>query len=490
MFSSNDVVQFSETAKAFLSKQNINYLRAYARSVGVEKPTEKKKEDLIQAVIDIKTGRISPIEQSKRGAPLRNDYFPNEIACFIDDLVNGILLKTHLKKEKNERGVPIVLHSPDYVEEKAENFSLNPFNLGKIYRGQIQYFNNVPCLIPLNCKKAKETVIFSEKQLEDYELREGDIVTCKVKRGENALVADIVLTRNELVITPDAPYRNHFEDGIPCYPNEKIRFVKDGENNGVAMKYLDWVFQIGKGQRGCIVASPKSGKTRLLYEMAQAVRKVNRNVKLLTLLVDQSPENVAKFQAVLRDDEIVATTYEDEPEKQVFAAEFLLKRAKRLVESGRDVVLLIDAFNALAWAYNDTDASSGGKTLEGGLESKTLHYIKKFFAAARCLGEQGSLTIVGAVSSGTGNPADELICRELVSVANLDIRFNEDLAVKRIYPAFDLLASSTHNEGTLKDDDLDRYLRLIYIPNNGMEKLLKDLDESLTYENFLEKIKD
>ncbi len=487
MFEKQSLEQFVDAAKEFLSKQNINYLRAYGRSVGVEKPTEKKKEGLIQAIVAIKTGTLRPIEQSTRGAPLRNDYYPPEIPKYIEKLENLFLRKADPKHDMPARGTIFSFDSDN--RKQLEELEGNPLFIGRVHRGQLQIFNNIACLLPLDCGESQENVILSTEQMEKYDLREGDIVTCNAKQGEHAYVADKILTRNELVLTQDDARRKNFDECSPCYPKEKLCFVHSEKKNSVAMKYLDWVFPIGKGQRGCIVASPKSGKTTLLYDMAKAIPAANKSVTLLVLLVDQSPENAVKFRSLLQEDNLVCTTYEDEPEKQVFAADFLLKRAKRLVESGREVVLLIDSFNALARAYNDTDASSGGKLLEGGLESKTVYYLKKFFASARCLQEGGSLTIIGTVSSGTGNPADDVICRELTAVANLDIRFNDALAARRVYPAFDLLSSHAQNESLYQTQDLEGYLRLDYLPAYGTEKLLSALQESQSFAEFLSKIK-
>ncbi|MBQ5930462.1 MAG: hypothetical protein IIX02_06700, partial [Clostridia bacterium] len=206
-------------------------------------------------------------------------------------------------------------------------------------------------------------------------------------------------------------------------------------SSSLTAKYMDWVVPFGRGNRGLVIAPPKTGKTMFLEKISAGAATLNDDVTTLVLLVDQSPETVTQFRKVLSKDCLVYSTYEDEPERQLFVADCILKRAKRLAECGKDVLLIIDSLSALAHAYNETEESSGGKVLPCGLESKTVHFIKKYLGSARCLELGGSLTILGSVSNMTGNTVDDVIAAELSSICNLEIRLKEELAVRRIFPA-------------------------------------------------------
>ncbi|MBQ4053542.1 MAG: hypothetical protein IJD33_04310, partial [Clostridia bacterium] len=240
---------------------------------------------------------------------------------------------------------------------------------------------------------------------------------------------------------------------------------------------------IGKGHRGIIAASPKSGKSTLLTEIAAVAAKANKNLHVMTLLTDQAPEAIGQYRKIVGTDNLVYTTYEDTPERQVFVANFILNRAKRYAESGKDVLLFVDSFNALSRAYNDTDESAGGKVLAGGLENKTVQYLKRYFGAARCLEKSGSLTILGTMSMDTGNPADDLLKAELSAVSNLEIVLSDDLAKRRIYPPIDLLKTRGKSTSLMVAKEEERFRDLIvgtYLPSFGYEALKNLLDESVS----------
>lgn len=185
------------------------------------------------------------------------------------------------------------------------------------------------------------------------------------------------------------------------------------------------------------------------------------------------------------------STYDDDPDRQIFTAEFLLKRAKRYAECGHDVLLLVDSLTALAHAYNELPESAGGKVLADGLESKTLQYVKKFFGSARCLEGGGSLSILGTVSKNTGNPMDDLLHAELSAVANLEVALSEELARQRIYPAIDFANTQKRNGLSLEGDDvlLDLYIRNEYIPKYGAQRLFSLMKKSASYDEFMDKLK-
>ena len=343
---------------------------------------------------------------------------------------------------------------------------------------------------PKRINDNEEKIIIPVELIHKHDLREGDIVSCYAKKGKTAYIATEILTIAGIDVKNLR--RIKFEEGIASYPSKRINLL-DGENsNSLAMKYVHWLLPLGRGQRGCILSSPKAGKTNILFEITRNAKKLNKNLTTLALLIDQSPENVTRFRKIIKSDELLYTTYDDDAERQVFVADFLLKRAKCLAEFGKDVLLIVDSFNALANAYNQTKDSDGGKTFQCGLESKTLQYIKKYFGAARCFEKGGSITIVGAVSCKTGNPADELIARELTSIDNWEMQLSDALAVKRIYPAIDFTNSQVKQAETLFQDDekaMDYYLRNEYVSTHGELALRTALDESSTYDDLLKIIK-
>ena len=285
--------------------------------------------------------------------------------------------------------------------------------------------------------------------------------------------------------------RSRFDMMDVCYPFERLQVYEPNKFSKIEHKFTQWLTPLGKGQRGLIISSPKAGKTQYLYSLAQAVKGLNPTVETYVLLVDQAPETVSAFRKLVGDDNLLYTTYDDDPDRQIFVADFLMKRAKCQVESGKDVVVFVDSFNALARAYNDTDESAGGKTFANGLESKTIHYIKKYLGAARQTEKKGSLTILGSVTVGTGNPADEMIATELSTVANLEIRLSDALAYKRVFPALDVALVHCKQEENLRTKEemlLNQELRKNYLSEHSAEELLSVLEHAQTIDDVLAKI--
>lgn len=482
--------QLTKDCKAFLSQENVHVLRPYARGIGVNEPTKKKKEELIEQIIGVLGGTIVPVEVSKRGAPVKNKFVPPEFLAKMHDIKmaylnvltaeNGVYYTDDdsapdylIRPPKDD---PTMLVFQDDTQEVEEHFA-------PVYRGQLVYFDKVAQLIPLDCQNDGEIIVVSNRLVKDNDLREGDVVTCRAKKKDEVFVATTILTVNELVV--DTYTRGHFNTDEVSYPTQNLRFIRDGRKNSTFSKYLQWLAPIKKGQRTCIIAPPKVGKTTLTYELVKSITACNPTATVMVLLVDQSPETVSKFRAAAPQESFVYTTYEDEPDRQVFVGEFLLNRAKRYAEMGRDVVLIVDSLNGLAHAYNETDASTGGKPLAGGLESKTVHYLKKYFGSARVFAKGGSLTIFGALSSATGNPADDIIVSEMKTIANAEIVLDSQLAMKRVYPA--IMPALTHvsaeNDETFTQADF--ILRQKFLPSHSVEELLQIISKVETEEELL-----
>ena len=492
--------EFKYSCRIYLSTLSIGQLRSYGRNIGVAKSTTMKKEVLVEEIISVLSGEKPPISRSRKGAPVKNEFVEPEIPQKIEKLriqfLSGVQsMYGDIRRENyNETARRIAEFKKNKIllrveSPEAENHYIHNRMAKDVYRGQLETLNNVPLLLSLNCEEASDKIIIPIELIRKHDLRQGDIVSCFAEKSHTAFVATEILTINETLISDFK--RQKFEECDACYATKRINVFDRNKANSVTAKYLQWILPLGCGQRGCIVSSPKAGKTNLLYEIVRDVNKLNNEVMVLVLLIDQSPENVTKFRKLVPNGNLVYTTYDDEPERQVFVADFLLKRAKRLAESGRNVFFVVDSLSELAHAFNETEASSGGKTFSGGLESKTLQYIKKYFGAARCLEGSGSLTMIGTVASGTGNPADELIAAELTSIDNLEIRLDDRLSLKRIYPAIDIARSQVKQSEFLfneQEKKVEGWLRNRYFNYENFEILHSILEKSSTYEDFIKQL--
>lgn len=485
-----NTIEFKYMCKQFLEGFSLDKLRAYGREIGVDKPTkDKKKQVLIEEIVAVLAGEVAPQLPSLRGAPVKNDFVDPKIQEGIKRLrmmsaSNGESeqLSEYKKNVQQLKKNPHVLMVED---PNADELRKKPER--ELYRGQLETLNGVSMLLPLNCMDSDKRVIISVDTIRMYDLREGDMISCYAEKRQTMMVATVILTVNDYMV--DSFKRGEFDEKTVCYPKEQITFYNK-EQGTTSGKMLQWLMPIGLGQRGLVLAPPKTGKTSLIADMHKSATLHNPGVWVYSLLIDQAPETVAYFRKIYGKENVLYTTYEDSPERQVFVADFILRRAKRMAECGLHVILLVDSLNALARAYNDTDASAGGKVLAGGMESKTVQYLKRYFGTARCFENGGSLTIVGALCTDTGNPADDILKSELMPIANLELCLSEELAKQRLFPAFDLLKSRGKLENALegtKEDQLGRFIRNQYLPTFGWEGVLdlfknytklRDLEES------------
>ena len=491
------IAQFKMECYNYLSTQSINVLRAYGRKVGVERPTERKKGDLIDEIVLVLSGEKKGIIQTNLGAPVKNDYFDPCVA----DKIQALRMKyfsndaTLEKKETSyqrrlrefrEQGLDsITFHSNDYQPEFEKDLNR------PVYRGQLQYFNEVACLLPLSCEKSDTLqIILPIELIKEHDLREGDIVSCHARQTQSAYVAYKILTRNNRMVADIQGVRGRFEEGEVCNPVENLPFINKYVTVTPTLKCFDWLFSLKKGQRVCLISAPKSGKTNILYQLAKATAENGEGFETYVLLIEQTPEVIRQFTQIGISENLITTTYEDDADRQVFTADFVLKRAKRQVEEGKHVLLLVDSMTALARSYNETDASSGGKVLAGGLESKTLQYLKKYFGSARAIENGGTLTIIATVSTMTGNPADELLCGELATISNLQLYLNDELASKHIYPAFDFV-KTRFSKGIMEESEnvFDMLVEKKAFEEYGNLEIIKAVSNSENIEEMLKKLK-
>ncbi|MBQ2768708.1 MAG: hypothetical protein IJF44_01875 [Clostridia bacterium] len=497
--SEKNIDAFKNEGRNFLVKYSLNDLRVYAREIGVKSPTkETNKPELIERILAVSTGEIPAAEKSKRGKPVKNNKLNPDIVKGMECLCASYLGETTTafggENEYPKADMPAydLANEIKKLRERnkgwyfSDSYAENGFD-GPIEErvGQLATINSVSLLLPLDCIDSDEKVIISIEFIRQYDLRQGDVVSCYVRRRKGILIAVRMIKINGIRL--EDLRRIHFDEGAVTYPNEPISFYEEGKFSKTEHKFFDWIAPVYKGQRALITGAPKSGKTKLLQELALAAHSLNEYVKVFVLLVDQSPETVNAFRKALPKDRLVYTTYEDESDRQVFAANFLLERAKRYAECGKDVLLVVDSLNALARAYNETEDSSGGKLLPCGLESKTVHFIKKYFGTGRRMERGGSLTILADISTSTGNPADDYLASELSALSNLKVALSDAMAFKHCYPALDPFA--IQHEGN-ENGGKEKFLRDKILPVYEEAALRKKLDESASYKEFCSRIKD
>ncbi|MBP9116027.1 MAG: transcription termination factor Rho [Acidimicrobiia bacterium] len=297
----------------------------------------------------------------------------------------------------------------------------------------------------------------------------------------------------------EAKNRRKFEDLTPLFPDEVLKMQLDSDPSAITGRIIDLVSPIGKGQRGLIVSPPKAGKTTIMKEIVSSIEFNNPEVHLMVLLVDERPEEVTDMKRHCANGEVVASTFDRPPEEHTRVAELTIERAKRLVEQGRDVVVILDGITRLARAYN-LAAPVSGRILSGGVDSQALYPPKKFFGAARNIEEGGSLTIIATALVDTGSKMDEVIFEEFKGTGNMELRLDRRVAERRIFPAIDVDTSSTRHEELLFDRSqlnavwkLRRVLHALEGGDNGrigagLELLLEKLKQTKNNDEFLAEI--
>ncbi len=294
-----------------------------------------------------------------------------------------------------------------------------------------------------------DDIYVSQQQIRQYSLKTGDTVECTIRPPKDA---DKYFPMKEVIringISPaQAKERIAFENLTPLFPDEKFKLCKGNKSDSLSVRIIDLFAPIGKGQRGLIVAQPKTGKTVLLKEIANAIAANHPEVYMIVLLIDERPEEVTDMARSVNA-EVIASTFDEPAENHVKVANIVHEKAKRLVECGHDVVILLDSITRLARAYN-TVAPASGKVLSGGVEAQALHKPKRFFGAARNIENGGSLTIIATALTETGSKMDDVIFEEFKGTGNMELQLDRKLSNKRIFPAVDIPASSTRRDDLL-----------------------------------------
>ena len=320
-----------------------------------------------------------------------------------------------------------------------------------------------------NYLPGENDVYVSPSQIRKFNLKTGDIVAgnTRVKTQQAKFSALLYVSSVNGYHPSVAQKRKNFEDLTPIFPNRRIRLERPGCS--VAMRIVDLVSPIGKGQRGMIVSQPKAGKTTLLKEIAKSVTKGNPDMHLIILLIDERPEEVTDIkEAIVGENvEVIYSTFDELPEHHKRVSEMVIERAKRLVEHGKDVMILLDSITRLARAYNLTVPPSG-RTLSGGLDPAALHMPKRFFGAARNMREGGSLTILATALVDTGSKMDDVVFEEFKGTGNMELVLDRKLSEKRVFPAIDIVKSGTRRDDLLLEPEEQEAVEIMRKAINGM----------------------
>ena len=337
-----------------------------------------------------------------------------------------------------------------------------------------------------------DDIYISPSQIRRFNLRTGDTVSGQIRPPKDS-ERYFAMLKVELVNYEDPEVARDkilFDNLTPLYPQEKINLEMGNDSKNYSARVMDLLTPIGKGQRGLIVAAPRTGKTMLLQTVAHSITSNHKEINLIVLLIDERPEEVTDMERSV-DAEVISSTFDEPASRHVQVAEMVIEKAKRLVEHQRDVVILLDSITRLARAYN-TVVPPSGKVLSGGIDANALQRPKRFFGAARNIEEGGSLTIIGTALVDTGSRMDEVIFEEFKGTGNMEINLDRRLVDRRVFPSIDIQRSGTRKEELLLDrNDLNRIwlLRKVLQPMNtveSMEFLLEKIQATKDNRDFLD----
>ncbi len=356
-------------------------------------------------------------------------------------------------------------------QEKSGVADIDELDSGKVAHGILEVLNDGFGFIRSdNFMPGENDIYVAPSQIRRFGLKTGDIVTgnIRIKSATEKFSALLYVTKINGMFPEEAMKRTNFEDMTPIFPDERLR-LENGKSS-VAMRIVDLLSPIGKGQRGMIVSPPKAGKTTLLKQVAQAVLKNNPEMHLLILLIDERPEEVTDIRESIVGDnvEVIYSTFDELPEHHKRVSEMTIERAKRLVEHKKDVMILLDSITRLARAYNLIVPPSG-RTLSGGLDPAALHMPKRFFGAARNMREGGSLTILATALVDTGSKMDDVVYEEFKGTGNMELILDRKLQEKRVFPAIDIPKSGTRREDLLLSQDEQEAVYIMRKALNGMK---------------------
>ena len=386
------------------------------------------------------------------------------------ELIDAMLALDEKEKQK-EASEEAKEEVREEMKEKKEETDIEQLDSGHTANGILEVLQDGYGFIRSeNYLPGENDVYVSPSQIRKFGLKTGDIVSgnTRIKTQSEKFSALLFVTKINGLPPAVAVKRKNFEDMTPIFPNERLRL--ENERSSTAMRIVDLLSPIGKGQRGMIVSPPKAGKTTLLKEVALSVLRNNPEMHLLVLLIDERPEEVTDIKETIRGKnvEVIYSTFDELPDHHKRVSEMLIERAKRLVEHKKDVIILLDSITRLARAYNLVVPPSG-RTLSGGLDPAALHMPKRFFGAARNMREGGSLTILATALVDTGSKMDDVIYEEFKGTGNMELVLDRKLSEKRMFPAIDIPKSGTRREDLLLTPDEQEAVYIMRRALNGMK---------------------
>lgn len=474
----------------FLNSVGISSLRSLGRYVGVAQSTAQKKSDLVRRILDIAAGDSAPAEKSKRGAPVKEDFVDPALLTRLEELnfKRAAIETEYAADEPEESGniLPEQPLAPGMVQVRTSGEVREPYFSRSVYGGELTMRGGAYCINIVEPKeRLGDKAAVSTQKINECGARTGDKITFHADERLGFLAVTNVLSVN--AVTPGEILAG-FDRAEAEYPCEKL--LPFDVADGAVLKYFCALYPVGKGQRVLVSGVPKSGKSTLLRAVAASLIRNEPEMKTVINLCERAPESIGEWQRRLPTAEIYASGYCDDAEEHLSQAEKALERAKEYVCEGTSAVLLVDNLNSLARAFNETERSLGGRTLDGGLESKTVHFMKKFLGAARKLKVGASLTVFGVLSVDTGSPFDAALARELLSVSSATWKLAGNFRHgKEAFP--DFTESHVDNEDKFLNEEECRLLAGLFAA--GAERVFEDgradaLKESRTVREFLSRV--
>lgn len=426
-----------------LETLTILQLRELAKHEGLKKFTALNKQDLVSLLVKHYEAKVEEVLEEEKNIDAPKTLYKEEP------------MQHTVKKQQNDEKIPVEMRELDS---------------GIIAHGILEVmpdgFGFIRCE---NFLPGDNDVYVAPSQIKRFKLKTGDIISGsrRVKASAEKFAALLYVQTVNGYRVSELEHRPNFEDLTPIFPDKRIPLA-NFPSSPTSMRVMDIISPIGKGQRGMIVSPPKAGKTTLLKEVAKAVLRNEPDMNIIILLIDERPEEVTDIKEAITGEqvEVIYSTFDELPERHKRVSEMVIERAKRLVEHGKDVIILLDSITRLARAYNLTIASSG-RTLSGGLDTAALHMPKRFFGAARNTREGGSLTILATALVDTGSRMDDIVYEEFKGTGNMELVLDRKLSEKRIFPSIDILKSGTRRDDLLLSPAEQEALRIIKKSTNS-----------------------
>lgn len=445
-------------------------LKEIAKSRGIKNISTMKKSQVIEAMLEEdakqKNGQETEVKEEKKSETKVEKKTEKKAETKVEEKIGSRIEPKEEKKNERKNN-----REKNMENEKSELNEVDQLDSGSVANGILEVlpdgYGFIRCA---NYLPGENDVYVSPSQIRKFNLKTGDIVcgNTRIKTTSEKFSALLYVKSINNLHPGEASSRYNFEDMTPIFPEERIRL--ETQNNATAMRIVDMVSPIGKGQRGMIVSPPKAGKTTLLKQVAKAIKQNNPEMHMIILLIDERPEEVTDIREAIegKNVEVIYSTFDELPEHHKRVSEMVIERAKRLVEHKKDVTILLDSITRLARAYNLTVPPSG-RTLSGGLDPAALHMPKRFFGAARKMREGGSLTILATALVDTGSKMDDVVYEEFKGTGNMELVLDRKLSEKRIFPAIDITKSGTRREDLLLDQEEQEAVYIMRKAINGMK---------------------